>query len=373
MYERDKVLGMLPNPFIFDDGSKVETAADWRRKRLEILDTPLDIEFGGMPEFPKIFAWKYTGEDEGTAFYRLSFGNGLAVCDLDIELHFPADFDKNKKYPTVISGDACWRPKYWPAENIKAITDRGYICVLFDRTKLSPDNNNEGQYKGLYEVYPYPENSFKTISAWAYGYHRAVDFLLCLPYVDADFIGITGHSRGGKTVLLAGATDERIRFVNPNGSGAHGCGCWRYETYLGDDAQQWDKRNELLRDMIHNIPYWLGDKLMAYDGRETELPFDMHYFKALVAPRYFLETEAFGDTWANPAGSYETLLAAKRVYEFLGVPENIMIHYREGGHFHQIEDRMLLLDLMDAVREGKPMPAELTKTYFDGLKPIFEF
>ena len=39
---------------------------------------------------------------------------------------------------------------------------------------------------------------------------------MTLDYVDPYHIAVTGYSRGGKTVLLAGATDERIRYTNPN-------------------------------------------------------------------------------------------------------------------------------------------------------------
>ena len=73
----------------------------------------------------------------------------------------------------------------------------------FNRVELAPDMYNTERKTGLYAVYlashtaPYP--------AWAWGYHRCVDLLTRCEKIDSNHIAITGHSRGGKTVLLAGA------------------------------------------------------------------------------------------------------------------------------------------------------------------------
>ena len=48
-----------------------------------------------------------------------------------------------------------------------------------------------------------------------------------MDYVDMSCIAVTGHSRGGKTALLAGALDERIAIVNPVQTCAGGGACYR--------------------------------------------------------------------------------------------------------------------------------------------------
>ena len=93
-------------------------------------------------------------------------------------------------------------------------------------------------------------------------YHRCVDALYQIPDADTDHIAISGHSRGGKTVLLAGATDKRVKYVNPNCSGTHGCGCYRYISH--DDLGNGDKRSEPLCYLFGIVPYWLGPKLKNY-------------------------------------------------------------------------------------------------------------
>ena len=52
-----------------------------------------------------------------------------------------------------------------------------------------------------------------TISAWAWGVSRAIDYLQTDPAVDARRLSITGVSRLGKTVLWAAAQDERVASV----------------------------------------------------------------------------------------------------------------------------------------------------------------
>lgn len=116
-----------------------------------------------------------------------------------------------------------------------------------------------------------------------------VDALLHLDFVDTERIAVTGHCRGGKAVLLAGAMDERIRYVNPNGSGTHGCGCYRYIQH-NDCALYNDERSEPLSFPFEAVPYWMGAGMRDYIGRKTELPHDSHFFKVTLMEADINET-----------------------------------------------------------------------------------
>ena len=98
---------------------------------------------------------------------------------------------------------------------------------------------------------------------------------------------------------------------------------------------------------MRNFPYWFGPRLAEHIGREAELPFDQHFLKAAVAPRLLLTTEALGDLWANPTGTWQTHAAARDVYRFMEVEDRIGIWYREGGHAHSQADWETLLDFVD--------------------------
>ena len=131
-----------------------------------------------------------------------------------------------------------------------------------------------------------------------------------------------------------------------------------------------ERRSEELNDLWRNFPYWFGPEMESYIHREEDLPFDTHFLKALVAPRYLLTTEALSDAWANPVGTYLSNLAAKEAYAFLGAEENILCHYRDGYHNHIAADFSALIAVMRHLRDGTPLPDTMNQTPFDAVKPV---
>ena len=167
------------------------------------------------------------------------------------------------------------------------------------------------------------------------------------PVARADQVIAIGASRGGKTALLAGATDERFALTVANGSGCCGAGCFRF---LGPQA-------ETLQEMIEHAGFWLSPRLAEFVGRESELPLDQHFLKAAIAPRAMLTTEAMGDLCANPPGTWLTHAAARQAYRFLGVEDRIGISFRPGRHEHTLLDWQATLEFADwrfrSVRPGR--------------------
>lgn len=362
----DKILGMLPNPFIFNDGRLVKTAGDWRERRKEILHDAVGLEFGGMPPEPELLRVEgccVRGEND-LSTYLIFTGTKEKSFSFSLRVYRPAG---SGKHPVLLTGDGCYR--CCDDAVIGEANRRGYVVIIFNRTEIAPDLYNSKREQAIY--LSYPNSEFSAISAWAWGYSRVMDAIEGFDFCDAADVTITGHSRGGKTVLLAGATDERFAYVNPNNSGAHGCGCYRYEQY--EPESDGDKRSEKLEDLVRAVPYWMGPNMKDYIGRETELPHDMHFIKALVAPRCLLETNGLADIWGNPRGSYQTYLAARRVYELLGAQDNIAAWYRDGGHQHGLRDFTALMDFVDAKRAGAKAGDEYYRVQFPEMKRIFDF
>lgn len=350
----------LPNPFVFKDNTNVKNATDWQQRRKEILDCIIDIEFGGLPPAPTETSYELlntTGDLE-----KGHFDTFRVIAKTEPEFTFimqvlvPPD---NGPFPVVINGDRCW--KYASAEVEKEVRERGYILATFNRVEIVPDVKEAGRDTSLYKIFP--EAKFGALAAWAWGYHRCVDVLSQLDFVDPGKIAITGHSRGGKTVLLAGATDERIALTNPNDSGSGGAGCYRFQ---GPDSER-------LADTNKNFPFWFGPKISKYVDKENELPFDQHFMKALVAPRALLTTEALGDLWANPLGTWLTFAAAKEVYKFLGAEDKIATWYREGEHKHSLPDWQAFLDFMGWKLEGKKTETTFNVCPFEDMPEAFSW
>ncbi len=116
-------------------------------------------------------------------------------------LLFPADFDENKKYPTVISMHPIGSCKEQTAGNVygKALAEAGFVVLAFD---ASFQGESEGTPR-------YIENPYQRTDDVRY----AIDYLETLPYVDADRIGILGICGGGGYSLNIAMTERRIKAV----------------------------------------------------------------------------------------------------------------------------------------------------------------
>ena len=107
----------------------------------------------------------------------------------------------------------------------------------------------------------------------------------------------------------------------------------------------------------------------SFIDKENLLPFDQHSLKACVAPRLLLTTEALGDLWANPSGSWQSHRAAQEVYRFLGVESNIGFWYRPGDHFQGLDDWRALLEYADWHFFGNEPKLSYNTNPFPGLSP----
>ena len=145
-----------------------------------------------------------------------------------------------------------------------------------------------------------------TISAWAWGISRAIDYLETDRAVNPKQIAITGVSRLGKTVLWAGAQDERVAAVFSVVSGEMGAALIR---------RDW---GETLDDMAQNFPWQFAGNLQKWAGRWNDLPVDQHMLIALCAPRPVYVNGGLTDQWSDPKGEFLAMVAAGPVYRLLG-------------------------------------------------------
>jgi hypothetical protein len=190
------------------------------------------------------------------------------------------------------------------------------------------------------------------IAAWAWAISRVVDYFETDPSIDASRIAITGASRLGKTVLWAGARDERIAAVIASVSGEGGAALSRRDY------------GETVAHLVAptRFPYWYADAYDAWSGRMTEAPFDAHFIIALVAPRPLLLQTGYTDKWSDPYGEFLAAKAATPVYELLGATgidadsqpplgEPLMgtLGYlmHDGGHGVLPQDWEVFLDFLD--------------------------
>ena len=337
----------FPDPLVMLDGTKIESAGDWQEKRKPELRAlfkhfmygryPAKPErvtakalfedneaFGGKatlkeveltlgpPEWPKIYLLIAAPQrGRRPCFVGANFGGNHLLTD-HAAVHVP-DVWLPEQFPGVVDHRATEAGRgaqadTWP---LAEIVRRGYAVATFYCGDVQPDRPfvREGMLATLPESDgPGDPTASSTIMWWAWGIHRAVDYLVTDEGIDAARIAVVGHSRLGKTAMVAGAFDERIAVVIPNQAGCGG-------TAPSRTAEPKAERIDLLNGVR---PHWFCDNFKAFGAEPARLPFDQHSLVALCAPRPVLFTNAADDLWANPAGQFKVLQATSPVYKLLG-------------------------------------------------------
>ncbi len=350
----------LPDPFLFQDGERVSTPEDWRKRREEMLALILRYQYGHMPPPPgnvRVAEELESGvRVEGSIDFRrvkLSMGPEEKLS-FEAHIYLPAKLPG--PFPVVLRfglGDP----------NFKRVIERGYAFACFQHKDLDPDTEGHDVVGPAQAAYP--DYDWASLAVWAWGASRLLDYVVTLPEINAEQAIITGHSRTGKTALLAGAVDERFALVVPNGSGCGGAGAYR-DTMKGAETLKFITLESRFKSWFHR-------DFGLFSKKEARLPFDQHFMRALVAPRVVLSTDGLGDKWANPPGTQAAWMAAQPVFDFLGEPENNLCHFREGGHDQLPEDFDVLLDVADWHFRGKPLERSFATLPDSGLESTWKW
>ena len=386
----------LPDPLVALSGDRIATREAWVEKRApELRRLFQNYEYGTMPA-PAKFDAKLVREDkaalggkatlreitlklafpEGTqinlilitpnaakkpvpVFLGLNFNGNLALLP-DPQISVPPSW-KSKKGETVEQARGSEAEKW----AIEATIDRGYAVASFWNGDVVPDDKEVAETmlrkfraSGVEERGP---SDTATIAVWAWCFHRAVDFLVTDAAIDAKRIAVVGHSRNGKTALLAGAFDERIALVIPSQAGCGGSAPCRLPADLLNPPDG-KLVNETVKRINTSFPHWFAGNFKAFNDAPDKLPFDQHALIALCAPRPVLLSNATEDLWANPAGQFEMLRAADPVYRLVAgdglgttampevgklLPSRLGYFIRAGKHSMSGEDWAAWLDYAD--------------------------
>ncbi|MEE3234936.1 MAG: hypothetical protein VX294_12270 [Candidatus Latescibacterota bacterium] len=354
---------MKPELTELNNGSRVKLS-NWPTRRQELYDAIVPHEYGDIPT-----SGKKTVVIQRCLHMPKAWPNVThAIYDVVTEFENNARFSQtltlwippgSGPFPTLLYGDNCW--SFFNEEILKEVLQRGYIAALFDRTEAAADNKSDYRETGIYKLLSCTE--FGTISAWAWAYHRCVDALIQLPQVRSDAIAISGHSRGGKTTLLAGATDDRIAIINANGSGTGGAAPNHWKTHEAETIDSFFESGNI---------FWFSDPFKDYRWQDHKLPYDQHFLYGLVAPRPLLLTEARQDTAANPPGTYFACQTALELYRMFQSEKSLGWSLREGEHAHTLEDFISLLNFMDWHLLGEKTSIDFQPKLFESLSKILK-
>lgn len=361
--------GKLPDPFLKPDGNRFGSPDEWNEMRAELYKSAVEFQYGKQPDEPEFLEVEatYTPGKGHSNTYIIHSGTKEKPISFRLKLFLP---NTDEACPVVVDGDGCFNYAY-DKEFLNVFLKNNIAFALFDRTEIAHDMGGEGRCKGAF-YNTYDDYSYGAFTAWAWGYSRVVDALIKIGKTDNNCIAFTGHSRGGKTAALAGVLDERAAIVNPNATCAGACSCNRLAIKaIGEYGRE--LRSETAADLVSTFPYWMGEEYNAMASAPEKMPFDSHFLKAMVAPRILFVSEAGSDIWANPVGSWQTTKAAEEVYKFLGCEENLYWYFRNGTHFHKIEDVEKLVSIIKKVKYGTPLCDGFFKAPFDELPLMYDW
>lgn len=311
----------LPDLLKMPGGGRVTRKEEWPEQRKVLLELFRTHVYGRSPGRPERESFEVLQKDasalDGKAsLKRVAIRCGQADRNLEFQVTMflpnarrpaPVFLLLNNRGPENTDPTRAMKSGFWPAEDVIA---RGYGIAAIQLSDLSPDKPDrfrEGAIRLMEgDREQRPPDAWKTISAWAWGASRVMDYFETDRDVDAKRIAVIGHSRGGKTALWAGAQDERFALTISNCSGCTGAALSRRP--VGEDVQK----------INTGFPHWFCDNYRQYNGRDAALPIDQHMLIALMAPRAVYVASAEEDLWADPKGEFLGLAHASPAFALFG-------------------------------------------------------
>jgi hypothetical protein len=336
----------LPDPLVFDDGRPVKTAADWKKRRAEILEH-FDREiYGRVPKnVPKVtWAVKET-ISEKVGDIAVTTKRVVGTVDnssyphikVELQLTLTTPTDAPGPVPVIMEHGFSFprRPgvppppakKDAPKPWTQLLIEKGWGYAIFSPYSVQADTgggkssfSGGGGYQGLTtgiiglcnKGQPRKPEDWGALRAWAWGASRALDYLETDPAVDARQVGIEGLSRFGKAALVTMAYDERFAIGLIGSSGQGGAKIMRRN--YGEKVENVASSGEY---------HWMAGNYLKYAGPLTpnDLPVDAHHLVALCAPRpVFISvgSEKVEGTWIDSRGTFLAAVGADPVYRLLG-------------------------------------------------------
>jgi len=243
---------------------------------------------------------------------------------------------------------------------VERYIDAGYAYASFQASDVIRDRKDEAlaQLAALRESEGI--GSTGAIMVWSYAFSAIIDHLELEPRADTSRIAVWGHSRHGKSVLVAAAWDTRIALTISHQSGFGGAALNRSETGEGLKGVTGGARLAGVVG-VPGYPYWFAPEYAGYAGRLDEIPVDQHQLLALIAPRAVWLGNGRRDVWSDPNSTFRGADGASPVWRLYGEeglgaramqdhrPGDALAYFlRSGGHGVVAADIDAFIAFLDA-------------------------
>ncbi len=335
----------------------VKTKADFEKKQKKIRKLLTERQYGEIPAKPEHMSVEETYVYENFACGRAVLKRLRLTCNTDGKtFSFPAISvipKKQEKCPAFVyigfeSGDA---NKYMPSEEI---VDRGFALFAICHNDVTSDNGDFKNGIAKHLVKSRRKNTAPgKIALWAWAAMRVMDYVETLgDVIDLDSVAVIGHSRLGKTALVAGGFDERFSYVISNNSGCAGAALERGK--VGEDYKR----------ISEVFPYWFCPAFNRDAAAGVAMPYDQHFLLALSVPRCVIVGSAEADIWADPTSEFLSTALLDGAYALCGrkglihggelpspravLDEGSAVYYvREGTHYLSRHDWNTYMDIIE--------------------------
>jgi hypothetical protein len=329
----------LPDPLVLNNGKRVTTAAMWwTERRPQIVEMFDENILGRTPaHLPKV-TWEVKRVDHDkkgdvpvvtkTLVGRVDNSADPAIAvNIDLTLTTPAnakgpvpvimEYGLSKEFLAMLAkrfpqfAEQASQHPTWQGQ----VLAQGWGYAEYIPTSVQ-DDNGAGLTMGIIGLVnkgrPRKMDDWGTLKAWGWGASKCLDYFETDRAVDAKQVGLEGHSRYGKSALVAMAYDPRFAIAYISSSGEGGAKLYRH--IFGEQVSNVAAPNEF---------HWMAGNFLRYAGPLTpgDMPVDNHELIALCAPRPVfisggsLQTE---ERWIDPKGMFMAAVAAGPVYRLLG-------------------------------------------------------
>lgn len=202
------------------------------------------------------------------------------------------------------------------------LVERGYVCLVLDYPLL---------HTAEYKTDPYALKHDSATMKGIVNHRRGVDVLQSLPFVDAEAIGVIGHSLGGHNALFLAVFDERVKAV------VSSCGFNVFAKHNGGDVRAWSSR------------YYMPRIKSVYGDVPAKIPFDFTEVLAALAPRaVFVNAPLHDAPDFEVSGVRDCFTAAIPVYrEVFKAEDRLAVRYPDAGHAFPAAERQAAYAFLD--------------------------
>ncbi len=335
--------------YLADDGTSkpIHTTGDWELRRRQIIKCA-EAAMGEMPTLENLpFDPKLSEDVRIGDVRRITMTIAIEHSDrLPIDLYLPKSLANivdvndllNARSHSKLAAIVSLHPTGAAGKRIVAgegkqgrqygveLAQRGYVVIApdypsfgqYDRYDFANDNYVSGTMKGIVN------------------HRRCVDFLSALSFVDADRIGVIGHSLGGHNAIFLGAFDLRLKVI------VSSCGWCPFHDYYSGDITGWtsDRYMPRLRDV--------------YELNPDNVPFDFYELIAALAPRTFVSVSPVRDANFDINGVKKAIPVAGSIYALFKAREELILLTPDCEHDFPTDMRLQSYNVMDRVLKHTP-------------------